>query len=417
MTQIHLTLDDAILKELMLGNREDAVAKLLEKVFDAVLQAQASDQLNADPYERSDERTSYRNGYRTRTLTTRVGTLFLHVPKFRDGNFSTELFERYQRSEKALLLSLMEMVIQGVSTRKITEITETLCGTSFSKSTVSALCQNLDPIVESFRHRPLERHYPFLIVDAIYMKARDEKRVKSRGFLIAIGVNDEGNREVLGFEIADGESESSWSNFFESLKTRGLRAVDLVSSDNHGGLKRAIQKHFHGAAWQRCQTHFSKNLLDKVPKKLRSEVKANLTDLYNAPELEDAKTRKQHMLEKYEVTAPKAMELLDEAFDDVTAVYALPQPYRKRLRTTNGIERLNEELRRRERVIRIFPNDQSLIRLMGAVLMEIHEKWINGKKYFNMDCYFEERDEARRQALAQRANHLQIVNEDWSCRK
>lgn len=409
MTQIHLTLDDAILKELMLGNREDAVAKLLKKVFDAVLQAQASDQLNADPYERSDERTSYRNGYRTRSLTTRVGTLFLHIPKFRDGNFSTELFERYQRSEKALLLSLMEMVIQGVSTRKVTEITETLCGTSFSKSTVSALCQNLDPIVESFRHRPLERHYPFLIVDAIYMKARDDQRVKSRGFLIATGVNDEGNREVLGFEIADGESEESWSNFFESLKARGLRAVDLVSSDDHGGLKKAIQKHFHGAAWQRCQTHFSKNLLDKVPKKLRSEVKSNLTDLYNAPELEDAKARKQHMLETYEETAPKAMELLDEAFDDVTAVYALPQPYRRRLRTTNGIERLNEELRRRERVIRIFPNDQSLIRLMGAVLMEIHEKWMNGKKYFNMDCYFEERDEARRQARAQRVEHLQVV--------
>ena len=409
MTQIHLTLDDAILKELMLGNREDAVAKLLKKVFDAVLQAQASDQLNADPYERSDERTSYRNGYRTRSLTTRVGTLFLHIPKFRDGNFSTELFERYQRSEKALLLSLMEMVIQGVSTRKVTEITETLCGTSFSKSTVSALCQNLDPIVESFRHRPLERHYPFLIVDAIYMKARDDQRVKSRGFLIATGVNDEGNREVLGFEIADGESEESWSNFFDSLKARGLRAVDLVSSDDHGGLKKAIQKHFHGAAWQRCQTHFSKNLLDKVPKKLRSEVKSNLTDLYNAPELEDAKARKQHMLETYEETAPKAMELLDEAFDDVTAVYALPQPYRRRLRTTNGIERLNEELRRRERVIRIFPNDQSLIRLMGAVLMEIHEKWMNGKKYFNMDCYFEERDEARRQARAQRVEHLQVV--------
>lgn len=409
MTQIHLTLDDDILKDLWLGNKEDGVAKLLEKVFDAVLQSQASEQLNADPYERSDDRTSYRNGYRIRSLTTRVGTLILHVPKFRDGNFSTELFERYQRSEKALILSLMEMVVQGVSTRKVQEITETLCGTSFSKSTVSALCQNLDPIVAAFRNRPLERHYPFLIVDAIYMKARDDQRVKSRGFLIATGVNDEGNREVLGFEIADSESEESWSRFFESLKARGLRAVDLVSSDNHGGLKNAIQKQFQGASWQRCQTHFSKNLLDKVPKKYRAEVKTALTDLYNAPDLKEAKLRKKRMLVIYEETAPKAMGLLDEAFDDITAVFALPQPYRKRLRTTNGIERLNEELRRRERVIRIFPNDQSLIRLMGAVLMEHHEKWINGKKYFQMDCYFEERDEARRQALAQRADHLQVV--------
>lgn len=409
MTQIHLTLDDDILKDLWLGNKESGVAKLLEKVFDAVLQSQASEQLNADPYERSDDRISYRNGYRTRSLTTRVGTLILHVPKFRDGNFSTELFERYQRSEKALILSLMEMVVQGVSTRKVQEITETLCGTSFSKSTVSALCQNLDPIVAAFRNRPLERHYPFLIVDAIYMKARDDQRVKSRGFLIATGVNEEGNREVLGFEIADSESEESWSRFFESLKARGLRAVDLVSSDNHGGLKNAIQKQFQGASWQRCQTHFSKNLLDKVSKKYRAEVKTALTDLYNAPDLKEAKSRKERMLAIYEETAPKAMGLLDEAFDDITAVFALPQPYRKRLRTTNGIERLNEELRRRERVIRIFPNDQSLIRLMGAVLMEHHEKWINGKKYFNMDCYFEERDEARRQALAQRADHLQVV--------
>lgn len=409
MTQIHLTLDDDILKDLWLGNKESGVAKLLEKVFDAVLQSQASEQLNADPYERSDDRISYRNGYRTRSLTTRVGTLILHVPKFRDGNFSTELFERYQRSEKALILSLMEMVVQGVSTRKVQEITETLCGTSFSKSTVSALCQNLDPIVAAFRNRPLERHYPFLIVDAIYMKARDDQRVKSRGFLIATGVNEEGNREVLGFEIADSESEESWSNFFESLKARGLRAVDLVSSDNHGGLKNAIQKQFQGASWQRCQTHFSKNLLDKVSKKYRAEVKTALTDLYNAPDLKEAKSRKERMLTIYEETAPKAMGLLDEAFDDITAVFALPQPYRKRLRTTNGIERLNEELRRRERVIRIFPNDQSLIRMMGAVLMEHHEKWINGKKYFNMDCYFEERDEARRQALAQRADHLQVV--------
>ena len=409
MTQIYLTLEDEILKELMLGNREEAVAKLLNKVFDAVLQAQATEQLQAEPYERSDERVSQRNGYRTRSLTTRVGGLVLHVPKFRNGNFSTELFARYERSEKALLLSLMEMVIQGVSTRKVSEITETLCGTSFSKSTVSALCQELDPIVEAFRCRPLERHYPFVVVDAIYMKARNENRVKSRGFLIATAVNDEGHREVLGFEIADGESEESWSSFFESLKARGLRAVDLVSSDNHGGLKKAIQKHFHGAAWQRCQTHFSKNLLDKVPKQLRSEVKSHLTDLYNAPELSDAKSRKQSMLEKYEQTASKAMALLDEAFDDVTAVYALPAPYRKRLRTTNGIERLNEELRRRERVIRIFPNDQSLIRLMGALLIEHHEKWINGKKYFNMDLYFDQRDEARRQALAQRAEHLHVV--------
>ena len=409
MAQVHLTLEDEILKDLMLGNRENGVAKLLEKVFDAVLRGQASEQLNAEPYERSDGRVSYRNGYRERTLTTRVGTLILHVPKFRDGNFSTDLFRSYQRSEKALLLSLMEMVVQGVSTRKVSEITETLCGTSFSKSTVSMLCQELDPVVDNFRNRPLSRHYPFMIVDAIYMKARDDGRVKSRGLLIATGVNDDGNREVLGFKIADGESEEAWSDFFCELKARGLSDVDLVVSDSHGGLKKAIQKQFHGAGWQRCQTHFSKNLLDKTPKKLQSEIKSSLTDLYNAPDLKQAKDRKQQMLDNFQDKAPKAMALLDDSFDEITAVFALPKAYRKRLRTSNSIERLNEELRRRERVIRIFPNDDSLIRLMGAVLMEHHEKWLTGKKYFIMDRYFDERETARKEALAERASHLHVV--------
>ena len=409
MAQVHLTLEDDILKDLMLGNREDAVSKLLEKVFDAVLKAQASEQLNAEPYERSDDRNSYRNGYRTRSMTTRVGTLVLHVPKFRDGTFSTELFSSYQRSEKALLLSLMEMVIQGVSTRKISEITETLCGTSFSKSTVSALCQELDPIVEGFRNRPLDRQYPFLVVDAIYMKAREDGRIKSKGFLIAIGINEEGNREILGFSVADGESEEAWSDFFSNLKARGLRNVDLITRDNHGGLKKAIQKQFHGTSWQRCQTHFSKNLLDKTPPKIKAEVKASLTDLYNAPSLKDAQDRKEQMLDSYREQAPKAMTLLDESFDEVTAVFSLPAAYRKRLRTSNGIERLNEELRRRERVIRIFPNEASMIRLMGAVLMEHHEKWSSVKKYFTMDCYFAEREEARKTALAERSKRIHTI--------
>src|SRR5450830_878923 len=218
MAQVHLTLEDDVLKELMLGKREEAVTKLLEQVFNSVLQAQATEQLNAEPYERSDERTTYRNGSRTRMLATRVGSLVLHVPKFRDGTLRADLFSSYQRSEQALLLSLMEMVIQGVSTRKISEITETLCGTSFSKSTVSALCEQLDPVVEAFRDRPLSQHYPFLVVDAIYMKAREQHRIVSKGFLIATLVNDDGFREVLGFTVADGESEEAWNEFFLSLK-------------------------------------------------------------------------------------------------------------------------------------------------------------------------------------------------------
>src|SRR5450756_2485241 len=388
MAQVHLTLEDDVLKELMLGKREEAVTKLLEQVFNSVLQAQATEQLNAEPYERSDERTTYRNGSRTRMLATWVGSLILHVPKFRDGTFSTDLFSSYQRSEQALVLSLMEMVIHGVSTRKISEITETLCGTSFSKSTVSALCEQLDPIVDAFRNRPLSRHYPFLVVDAIYMKAREQHWIVSKGFLIAIGVNDDGFREVLGFTVADGESEAAWNEFFLSLKERGLEEVDLVTSDDHGGLTKAIRKQFCGASWQHCQPHFSKTMLDRTPKKLQPELKVALTDLENAPDLNEATARKNQLLERYLEQAPKAMALLDERFDEITAVYALPEPYRIRLRTSNGIERLNEESRRRERVIRkrpsyrtnilrgIFPNETSMIRLMGSALMEMREKWM-----------------------------------------
>lgn len=389
MTQINITLEEEILKDLFMGNREKSMTILLEQVINAVLSKQASEQLNAEPYERSEDRLTYRNGYREREITTRVGTLTLRVPKFRDGTFSTELFNSYQRSEKALILSMMEMVVQGVSTRKVGEITETLCGTNFSKSTVSALCKELDPIVGSFRTRPLNGHYPFLIVDAIYMRARENHAVRAKGLLIATGVNRDGCREVLGFTVADGESEISWSEFFEDLKARGLKDVDHITSDNHGGLRNAIKKHFSTAVWQRCQTHFSKNMLDKTPKKLQPEMKQALNDMYNAPDIEEAKLRKTQIMEKFEKTAPKAVCLLDESFEDVMAVFNLPEKYRKRLRTSNSIERLNEELRRRERVIRIFPNEDSLVRLMGAILIEQHEKWSSGKKYFDMTEFIE----------------------------
>jgi transposase-like protein len=409
MTQLNITLDEGILKELMLGNRDDAVRKLLEVVFDAVLQAEATEQLGAEQYERSDSRITYRNGFRTRILTTRVGSLTLHVPKFRDGTFSTQLFRSYARSEQALLLSLMEMVIQGVSTRKVTEVTEVLCGTSFSKSTVSALCKQLDPAVENFKNRSLETEYPFVIVDALYMKARERGAIRSKGMLIATGINRQGKREVLGFQAGDGESYETWSEFFLGLKARGLHGVDLVTSDNHGGLVKAIKEQFCGVMWQRCQTHFSRNVLDKVPKKQRSDIHAKLTDMYNSPSLKNAYKRRDFLLKELEILAPKAAIKLDEGFDDITAVFSLPKEYRKRLRTSNSIERLNEEIRRRERVIRIFPNEDSINRLIGTLLIEQHEKWISGKSYFNMDNYFDEKEQARKDAEKVRQKRITQV--------
>jgi putative transposase len=262
MAQFNITITEELLHGLFLSNgRDEAFSKLLEEIFNQVLLAQSSEQIGAEPYERAEERTAYRNGFRDRQMTTRVGTLTLRVPRHRNGQFSTELFARYQRSEQALVLAMMEMVINGVSTRKVETITQELCGKTFSKSTVSALCKKLDPIVHAFRTRPLESHYPFLIVDALYLKVREDHRVQSRGLLIAVGVNEEGYREIIGFQVANTETESSWGELFESLKERGLKDVHLITSDNHRGLVNAARRHFQGATWQRCQTHFSRNML------------------------------------------------------------------------------------------------------------------------------------------------------------
>lgn len=390
MAQFNITLTEEELHGLFLSNsRDKAISKLLEKIFNEVLRSQSTEQLGAKPYERTDQRKAYRNGYYDRDLTTRVGTLNLSIPRHRNGEFSTELFERYQRSEQALLLSMMEMVVNGVSTRKVEKITKELCGKKFSKSTVSALCKKLDPIVHAFRTRPLKTHYPFLIVDALYLKVRTDHRVQSRGLLIAVGVNENGYREIIGFQVANTESESSWGELFSSLKDRGLEDVHLITSDDHKGLVKAAKRHFQGATWQRCQTHFSRNMLDHTPKALQPEIKEDLRQLYEAVDLDSAKKTRDQIIDKYETKAPKATKLLDKAFDDIIAVLSVPLKYRRKLRTTNGVERLNQEIRRRERVIRIFPNESSVIRLMGALLIEQDEKWQAGRRYFDMDLYYQ----------------------------
>jgi len=389
MAQFNITITEELLHGLFLSKgKDEAFAKLMEEIFNQVLMAQSTEQLGAEPYERTEERTAYRNGTRDRGMTTRVGALTLKIPRHRNGQFSTELFSRYQRSEQALVLAMMEMVINGVSTRKVELITEELCGKKFSKSTVSSLCQSLDPMVEAFKTRPLEKHYPFVLVDAIYLKVREDGRVQSRGLLVAIGINEDGHREIIGFGVANSESEDSWGGFFASLKERGLKDVRLVTSDDHKGLVKAVRKHFQGSSWQRCQTHFSKNMMDHTPKALQAEMKEDLRGLYEAVDYDSARKIRDQIIEKYEIKATKATAILDGAFDDITAVLALPLRYRKRLRTTNGVERLNQEIRRRERVIRIFPNEASVIRLMGALLMEQDEKWQTGRKYFEMDLYY-----------------------------
>ena len=394
MAQYQITLDSEILQQLFLSNSKDeGVSALLESVLNQVLQAEATEQLCAEPYERTEERTGYRNGTYPHQLTTRVGNLTLRVPRIRNGKFSTELFARYQRSEQALVLALMEMVINGVSTRKVSQITEELCGTDFSKSTVSELCKNLDPVVASWNQRPLENTYLFVVVDAMVIKVREEGRVRNRGILLAFGINSEGYREMLGLWVGDSESESSWSEFFADLKRRGLRGVELIVSDQHTGLINAIRTHYQGVTWQRCQTHFLRNILDVTPQSLKKELHSRLRVMFDAPDMETARLLFQQILNDYQEKAPKAMKVLENGFDDATAVMALPEKYRKRLRTTNAMERLIEEIRRRERVIRIFPNRESAIRLIGAYLMEIDEKWTAGRRYFKMTEYWEWKQE------------------------
>ena len=358
MALYQINLDDALLHGLF--QQDGGMARLLEQVLNQILQAQVTEQLQAAPYERTEQRQGYRNGTYPHTLTIRVRRLTLRIPRIRGGEFSTDLFLRYQRSEQALVLSLMEMVIQGVSTRKVAQITEGLCGTEFSKSTVSALCKRLDAIVQTWNERPLEEHrYPFLLVDALVVKVREDGRVRARSAMIATGINEEGYREILGVMLGDSESEAGWRTFFAWLKDRGLHGVDVVVSDSHQGLIKALLAHFSGCTWQRCQTHFMRNLLDATPKLLQAEMYQRVRAILEAPDLNTARLLLNQVLSDYADKAPKATHVLEEGFDDVTAVLALPERYRRRLRTTNSVERLNEEIRCRERVIRIFPNRQS----------------------------------------------------------
>lgn len=383
-------IDISVGKDLLPGllGSQDGLAKLVEAVLNQVLEVQITESLGADRHERTDERQGYRNGYRARTLFTRVGPVTLLVPQTRDGGFSTDIFKRYQRSEQAFVLALMEMVVQGVSTRKVSAITEELCGASFSKSTVSALCAGLDPRVRAFNERRLEDDYPFVLVDAMFIKCRDEDRVVMRAALIVTGVRSDGYREILGIKIGNTESFATWDETFRWLKARGLKGVAYVISDQHGGLTEAITKHFHDATWQRCQVHLMRNILGSCQAKHRADVAVAAKLVFQAADMTEARRRLAEFSERFSKTAAKSVACLEAGFEDAMAVMSLPEKYRKRLRTTNMQERLNEEVRRRERVIRIFPNDDSALRLIGALLAEQNEVW-QERRYLDMDEYHE----------------------------
>lgn len=396
MAQLNFTLDYDFFVGLFSESKEDAFAKLMKIMLDQVLKAESEEQLGAANYERSKDRTDYRNGFRTRGLVTRLGKIELEVPRHRDVPFQTVLFEQYKRNEQALITTMMEMVVQGVSTRSIEKVTKELCGEAFSKSTVSEMCKQLDIPVQQFKNRSLDDSFTFIMVDAMYIRVREEHRVKSKALFVAIGFNKSGRREVLGFDVYDNESKETWTDFFEKLKNRGLTGVDVITSDAHEGIRESVKTCFPQSCWQRCQAHFSRNIVDKCPKKYSAGLASELPLIFNAKNVDEARKIKNNIYDDYLDVAPEAMKILDEGFEDCMTVMVLPQAIRCSLRTTNYLERENREIRRRENVIQIFPNVESAIRLIGAVLIDDHNDWACRNRSFNMQEYFEQQEEFRK---------------------
>lgn len=395
MAQINFTLDYDFFVGLFSDSKEEAFAKLMEKILNQILKAESNEQLQADAYQRTDSRTDYRNGSRERGLVTRLGKLVLQVPRHRDVPFKTVLFENYKRNEQALISTMMEMVVQGVSTRSVEKITKELCNESFSKSTVSEICRDIDIPVKEFKNRPLNGGHPFVMVDAMYIKVREDRRVVSKAFMIAIGFNGNGKREVLGFDVCESEGVDTWTEFLRGLCRRGLEGVDLVTSDANQGIKEAVKVCFPGASWQRCQAHFARNIVDKCPKKYASGLSSELPTMFNASTIEEARKLKNTIVDDYQDVAPAAVRILDDGFDEAMSIMAFPPQYRVSLRTTNQLERENREIRKREKVIGIFPNSASAIRLLGAVLLDDHTDWGVQHRIFNMDRYYDERQKIK----------------------
>jgi putative transposase len=374
--------------------------EIVERVLQGLLEAEMTEHIGAAPYERTQDRKGQRNGYKPRTLRTRVGTLNLAVPQDREGAFSTRLFARYQRNEKALCLALMQMYVEGLSTRKVKEITEELCGTSFSKSLVSQLASSLDSELEAWRNRRLEAEaYPYLYVDARYEKVRVDGRVVNQGVLLVSAVRDDGMREILGVEVADTESEATYHELFRSLKRRGLSGVELVVSDDHEGLKSALARHFQGASWQRCQVHYARNLLGMVGYARRKDLAEGLRGVFAARSREVAVQLASELATRWRGSHPKVSEHLEEHIEECLSCLAFPEGHRRRIRTTNGLERLNQEIKRRSRVVRIFPNREACLRLVAALAIEQSEEWVTGRRYLDMRELKEHRRQGEREVV------------------
>ncbi len=392
MTRVQYTSGSRSLEELV-AEDQDLVQVLMREALQAVLEGEMEECLQAKKGERTAQRLGYRSGYYERTLVTRVGKLELRVPQDRDGRFSTEVFERYQRSEKALVSTLAEMYVQGVSTRKVKAVTEELCGHSFSASTISRINKRLDGELKRFAERPLEEPYPYLILDARYEKVREDGVIRDQAVLLAIGVNWDGRRCVLGVEVANRESKTSWRDFLVGLKERGLHGVEFVISDDHPGLRRAIAELLTDAVWQRCYVHFLRNAIDHLPRKADDDCLMELRWLYDRRDLAEARSDLAAWLGKWQDRYPKLCDWVEDNIEETLSFYRLPRQHHKHMKSSNMLERINQELKRRTHVVRIFPNAASCLRLVRALAVEIHEDWIEGTRYLNMDLLREHKKE------------------------
>lgn len=392
MTRTKDTAKKANLKE-MLAGQEDFLRVLVQQVVQQVLETEMEETLGAGKGERTANRLGYRSGYYNRTLVTRVGKLELRVPQDRQGRFRTEVFERYQRSEKALVAALAEMYVQGVSTRKVKAITEELCGHEFSASSISRISAELDKELAQFAGRKLDEEYPYLVVDARYERIRENGVIHSQAVLVAIGINWDGRRCVLGVEMASRESQSSWKEFLEQLRARGLRGVQLVVSDDHSGLRKAVREVLPAALWQRCYVHFLRNALDYLPRKADDDCLTELRWIYERRTGQEARQDLAAWVTRWASRYPKLCRWAEENIEETLTFYVLPLAHHKHMKSTNLLERLNEELKRRTLVVRIFPNTAACLRLTRALAAEIHEDWIEATRYLNMDLLREQQKE------------------------
>ena len=357
----------------------------LRQLTQTVMELEAAEQVGAGRYERTPERKTYRNGHRDRIWETRVGEIPLRIPKVRDGTYFPSLLEPRRRSEKALLAVIQQAYVEGVSTRRVDDLLQALGLTGIDKSRVSRICKDLDEVVEPFRNRPLEGQYPFVWLDALYLKVRHNHRIVSQALVIATGVRENGEREVLGFALGTSEEEAFWLDFLRSLKRRGLTGVQLVTSDAHEGLKKALSQVLAGVSWQRCRVHFMRNLLAHVPRGDKSIVAAALRTIFAQPGRQAAAVQLAEVVQAMQRRWPKAAELLAQAEDDILAYMVFPAELWTRIYSTNPLERLNKEVKRRTNVVGVFPDGGSVTRLVGAVLLEVADEWQVGRRYFSLE--------------------------------